>query len=178
MNSQLYDSSAIETTNFKDKGKLLCKTGARVSTIVDRKLIKEFNTMSVVDMNKAKKFELKKFLNLDQDLIHLIEENLEGLSELYLQYSRISDKTTFNRMALSSYIKFLKKADIIMSIPEQLKKFYLALGNSIMKKQFNVSQIKQFNAKEKSSVSQNQATLTDDEKLYQQKIQVKNYILN
>ena len=170
LNSQLYDSSAIETTNFKDKGKLLCKTGARVSTIVDRKLIKEFNTMSVVDMNKAKKFELKKFLNLNQDLIHLIEENLEGLSELYLQYSRISDKTTFNRMALSSYIKFLKKADIIMSIPEQLKKFYLALGNSIMKKQFNVSQIKQFNAKEKSSVSQNQATLTDDEKLYQQKI--------
>lgn len=170
LNSQLYERPAIEKTNFNEKGKLICKEGSRVSTIIDRKLIKEFNTMSMADVNKVKKFELKKFLNLNQDLIQLIEENLEGLSEIYLQYSRISDKTTFNRMALSSYIKFLKKADIIMSIPDKLKKFYLALGNSIMKKQFNVSQIKQFNAKEKSSISQNQATLTDDEKLYQQKI--------
>lgn len=170
LNSRLFEKPEIETTsNFNEKGKVMINPNARLSTVVDKKLIKEFNSMSILDA-KHKKFDLKKFLNLNPELVQLIQENIEGLSELYLQYSRISDKTTFNRMSLSSYIKFLKKADIIMSIPDQLKHVYLALGNSIMKKQFNISQIKKFDVKEKISISQNCPTLTDDEKIYQKKI--------
>ena len=136
------------------------------------------NTNTVVTNKrhiKHKKRTLNTLLTVHSDIIAIINENMTALSELFHIYSRMSDKTNLNRMSLWSYIKFLKHADIVISIPNSLRKVYNDIGTSIMKKTFNISQIKQFNSKEKSSVCLNKASLTADEKLYMKKI---NMIVN
>ena len=136
------------------------------------------NTNTVVTNKrhvKHKKRTLNTLLTVHPDIIAIINENMTALSELFHIYSRMSDKTNLNRMSLWSYIKFLKHADIVISIPTSLRKVYNDIGTSIMKKTFNISQIKQFNSKEKSSVCLNKASLTADEKLYMKKI---NMIVN
>ena len=145
------------------KGNTVYDKNTKLTTIANTNVLKQYNS-------KHKKYNLNTLLNVDSEIIAIINEHINGLSELFHIYSRISDKTTFNRMALSSYVKFLKDADIVFAIPDSMRKVYNELGNSIMKKTFNVSQIKQYNPKEKSSISLNKITLTDDEKLYTKNI--------
>ena len=72
-------------------------------------------------------------------------------------------------MSLSGYIKFLKYANIIVKIPEEMKKQYSKMGEQIMKKNFNISEIKIFDIK---NGSQNCAPLilNEAEKDYKKKI--------
>ena len=156
--------NAYENNNESiSKGNTIYDKNVKLTTLANTNVLKQYNS-------KHKKYNLSTLLNVDSEIIAIINEHINGLSELFHIYSRISDKTTFNRMAVSSYVKFLKDADIVFTIPNSMRKVYNELGNSIMKKTFNVSQIKQFHPKEKSSVCLNKITLTDDEKLYTRNI--------
>ena len=149
-----------------EKGNILCKTGIRENILIDNNMLKSFNSLSIYN---NRNYNLKQLLNLNSNIISLIEENFEGLSELFLNFSKLNDKLTFNRMSLSAYLKFLKYANIVVKIPEEMKKNYLKMGEQIMKKNFNISEIKRFDIKEGSKTCA-PLILNETEKDYKNKI--------
>ena len=172
-NTQITNNNTISNNNLtninnieKEKGNIICKTGIRENILIDNKMIKTFNSKSIYEI---KNYNLKEILNLNSKMISLIEENIEGLSELFLKFSKVNDKLTFNRMSLSAYIKFLKYANIVVKIPEEMKKQYSKMGEQIMKKNFNISEIKRFDIKNGTKTCA-PLILNEAEKDYKKKI--------
>ena len=165
-NNNSISNNNMNNEKEKEKGNIICKIGIRENILIDNKMIKQFNSLSIY---KNKNYNLKEVLNLNNEIISLIEENIEGLSELFLKFSKLNDKLSFNRMSLSAYIKFLKYANIIVKIPDEMKKQYLKMGEQIMKKNFNISEIKRFDIKNGSKTCA-PLILNEAEKDYKKKI--------
>ena len=114
--------------------------------------------------------DFENFLNVNSDVVNLISSKLESLNEIFLKYSKINDKLEFNRMSFSSFLQFLKDSNILIGIPETLKTKYSKMGERLMQKTVNVSEIKTYNPKFKGSVPCQNAVYTPAEKFYRYKI--------
>ena len=114
--------------------------------------------------------DFENFLNVNSEVVNLISEKLESLSEVFLKYSKINDKLEFNRMSFSSFLQFLKDADILICVPVEMKEKFRKLGEGLMQKSVNVSEIKTYNSKYKGSVPCQNVVLTQAERFYKSKI--------
>ena len=114
--------------------------------------------------------ELKKVLNVSSSVQNYIINNLDNINEIFLKYSKIHDKLEYSRMTASSFIQFLKDADIIYAIPEDKKNNYRKLSNTIIKRNYNISEVKKFNQTLKYSVSTININLSNEEKNYRKNI--------
>ena len=114
--------------------------------------------------------DLENFLNVNSEVVKVILDKLDSLSEIYLKYSKINDKLAFNRMSFSSFLTFLKNSNILIGVPENMKSTYKKIGERLTQKNINVSEIKTYNRKYKGSVPCQNAVLTDAEKDYKLKI--------
>jgi hypothetical protein len=100
----------------------------------------------------------------------MISNKLESLNEIFMKYSKINDKLEFNRMSFSSFLQFLKDSNILIGIPKNMRNKFRKLGESLMQKSINVSEIKTYNRKYKGSVPCQNIVLTEAEKFYKLKI--------
>jgi hypothetical protein len=80
---------------------------------IDTKTIKEFNLKSKI----YGEGDLRSLLSVDTEVFTYIQNKLEHLKELFQYYSLIGDKLSFNRMNISSFRKFLKDCDILITKP-------------------------------------------------------------
>ena len=94
----------------------------------------------------------------------MISDNLEGLEEIFLRFSKVNDKLAFNRMSFSAFLLFLRKSDILIGVPEKMRADYKKMGERLTQKNINVSEIKTFNQKYKGSTPVQNVVLTDAEK--------------
>ena len=114
--------------------------------------------------------DLENFLNVNSDVVKMISDNLEGLEEIFLRFSKVNDKLAFNRMSFSAFLLFLRKSDILIGVPEKMRADYKKMGERLTQKNINVSEIKTFNQKYKGSTPVQNVVLTDAEKGYKTKI--------
>ena len=114
--------------------------------------------------------ELKKILSVSPSIKNDIINNIENLSEIFLKYSKIHDKLEYNRMTISSFIQFLKDTNILYSIPEEKINNYRKLSNKIIRKNYNISEVKKFDQTLKFSVSCSNINLSKEEKNYKKNI--------
>ena len=189
-----------ENSKNMHKGEEICKQSKNVNEMINKQLIKTLNSTSAIQGNpklrggkkksksvdKSKKndlieekgpkniippiLDLENFLNVNSEVVKAISEKLDGLAEIYLTYSKINDKLAFNRMSFSAFLTFLKKANILIGVPENMKKAYRKMGERLTQKNVNVSEIKTFNRKYNGSVPCQNAVLTEAEKDYKLKI--------
>ena len=100
-----------------------CKDINKKNNEINKKIIKDLNSTSSPNIklrsknnknNKNNKdFILENLLNVDEDVIKIINDKMENLSELFLQYSKINDKLAYNKMSLSAFLLLLKNAKIL-----------------------------------------------------------------
>ena len=182
----------------KHKGEDICKNSRNINELINKQLIKTLNSTSTIqensqhlrgknkqkkDLNKTKNendkqiknpiipiLDLQNFLNVNSEVVKEISDKLESLAEIYLKYSKMNDKLAFNRMSFSAFLKFLKDANILIGVPDNMKSTYRKMGERITQKNVNVSEIKTYNPKFKGSVPCQNAVLTDAEKDYKLKI--------
>ena len=181
------------------KGEEICKNSKNINELINKQLIKALNststfqdkshilrgrkkqkknfdkTKSNINENKEKSqiipiLDLENFLNVNSEVVKVISEKLESLSEIYLKYSKMNDKLEFNRMSFSAFLKFLKNANILIGIPENMKETYRKMGERLTQKNLNVSEIKTYNQTYKGSVPCKNAVLSNAEKDYRLKI--------
>ena len=114
--------------------------------------------------------DLQNFLNVNSEVVKVISEKIDSLSEIYLRYSKINDKLAFNRMSFSAFLKFLQNSNILIGVPENMKGTYRKMGERLTQKNINVNEIKTYNQKYKGSVPCQNVVLTDAEKDYKLKI--------
>ena len=114
--------------------------------------------------------ELKKILNVSPSIKTDIINNIENLSEIFLKYSQIHGKLEYNRMTISSFIEFLKDANILSVIPQEKKSNYRKLSNKIIRRNYNISEVKKFNNTLKLSISASNINLTKEEKNYKKNL--------
>ena len=114
--------------------------------------------------------ELKNILNVSSAVKNDIIKNIENIYEIFLKYSKIHDKLEYNRMTASSFIQFLKDANIIYEVPEDKKNNYRKLSNRIITRNYNISEIKKFDNTLKLSVSCNNINLSKEEKKYRKNV--------
>ena len=194
------DRTITHQENSKNlhKGEEICKDSKNINEMINKQLIKTLNSTSTIQGNsklrgKKKNFNLSKtksnlnevkekkniippildlenFLNVNSDVVKVISEKLDGLAELYLKYSKINDKLAFNRMSFSAFLTFLKNANILIGVPENMKKAYRKMGERLTQKNVNVSEIKTYNKNYKGSVPCQNVVLTEAEKDYKLKI--------
>ena len=194
------DRTITHQENSKNlhKGEEICKDNKNINEMINKQLIKTLNSTSTVQgksklRGKKKNFNLSKtksnlnevkekkniippildlenFLNVNSDVVKVISEKLDGLAELYLKYSKINDKLAFNRMSFSAFLSFLKNANILIGVPENMKKAYRKMGERLTQKNVNVSEIKTYNKNYKGSVPCQNVVLTEAEKDYKLKI--------
>ena len=123
-----------------------------------------------MQLNLPSILDFENFLNVNSDVVNLISEKLEKLNEIFLKFSKMNDKLEFNRMSFSSFLQFLKKANILIGIPNSMKEKYRKIGETLMQKSVNVSEIKTYNKKYKGSVPCQNVVLTQAERFYKYKI--------
>ncbi|MCQ2818895.1 MAG: hypothetical protein MJ252_16640, partial [archaeon] len=116
--SELFEVKKIQAPEFEEKGEFVCKKDAKLPELVDENLLQEYHNLN---SESKTDFNLNKLMNLKENLIELLQNNLQGISELYVRYSRIQEKTTFNRMTVSAYLKFLRDIEAIYTPTEQAK---------------------------------------------------------
>ena len=114
--------------------------------------------------------DLENFLNVNSEVVKMISDKLESLEEIFLKYSKINDKLAFNRMSFSAFLQFLRNANILIGVPEQMREQYRKMGERLTQKNINVSEIKSFNQKYKGSMPVKNVVLTEAEKDYKNKI--------
>ena len=148
----------------------------------DLKTTKSFNIIKNDNLNeyykdKIKKedyylsiSELKKILSVSPSIQSDIISNIENLSEIFLNYSKIHDKLEYNRMTISSFIQFLKDTNILYVVPNQKKNTYQKLSNKLIKRNSNISEVKAFNHTLKLSISASNINLSPEEKNYRKNI--------
>ena len=178
-NTELSKDNNNNLTTFK--GNIICREGIRNCTLIDKDLLKSMNSLRIsttenYEKNKVKfkemlsLLDLSKILSVSQNIIDLISQNLEPLSEIFMRYSSIMDKLDYNQLTMSSYIKFLVDADIVIAIPESMKKIYDKMSTQIQRKNLNVSEVKKYNINIKGSVPCYNLYLTSKEKEYKSKL--------
>ena len=134
------------------------------------------NKTNINDENQMKNdiripiLDLENFLNVNSEVVKLISDKLDSLAEIYLRFSKISDKLEFNRMSFSAFLKFLKCSNILIGVPENQRDNYRKMGDRLAQKNINVSEIKIYNKEYKGSVPCKNVVLTDAEKDYKMKI--------
>ena len=126
------------------------------------------NTKYKIELPSILDFE--NFLNVNSEIVNLISEKIESLNEVFLKYSKMNDKLEFNRMSFSSFLQFLKDSNILIGIPKEMREKFRKVGEQLMQKSVNVSEIKTYNKKFKGSVPCQNAVLTQAEKFYKYKI--------
>ena len=114
--------------------------------------------------------DIENFMNVNSEVVNMISNKLESLNEIFMKYSKINDKLEFNRMSFSSFLQFLKDSNILIGIPKNMRNKFRKLGESLMQKSINVSEIKTYNRKYKGSVPCQNIVLTEAEKFYKLKI--------
>lgn len=114
--------------------------------------------------------ELKKILNVCASIKNVIINNVENLSEIFLQYSKIHDKLDYNRMSISSFLQFLKDSNILLVVPEEMKNDFRKLSHKLITRNYNIAKIKNFNRTLNYSVSCKNIPLTDKEKDYKKNV--------
>ena len=181
----------------RNKGEDICKDSRNINELINKQLIKTLNSTSTIHDNsqnlrgknksktdKKKKnlnekqikkpiipiLDLQNFLNVNSEVVKKISDKLDSLAEIYLKYSKMNDKLAFNRMSFSSFLKFLKDANILIGVPDNMKDTYRKMGERLTQKNVNVSEIKTYNQKIKGSVPCQNAVLTEAEKDYKLKI--------
>ena len=128
-----------------------------------------------LNINKKNDFlisisDLDDILSVSQNVKEEIINKIEKLSEIFLQYSKISNKLEYNRMSFSSFIKFLEDAHLLLVIPEYKKIRYRKISDNIMSKTFTISSIKKFENSLQSSVSCKEITFTREEINYKKNV--------
>lgn len=101
----------VKETNFENK--TVTSFPKYDKNQIDTKTIKEFNL-------KNKNFgevDLRSLLSVDREVFTYIQNKLDHLKELFQYYSVIGDKLSFNRMNISSFRKFLKDCEILLTKP-------------------------------------------------------------
>ena len=114
--------------------------------------------------------ELKKILNVCASIKNVIISNIENLSEIFLQYSKIHDKLDYNRMSISSFLQFLKDSNILLVVPDEMKNNFRKLSHKLITRNYNISKVKNFNRTLKYSVSCKNIPMTDKEKDYKKNV--------
>ena len=114
--------------------------------------------------------ELKKILNVCASIKNVIISNIENLSEIFLQYSKIHDKIDYNRMSISSFLQFLKDSNILLVVPDEMKNNFRKLSHKLITRNYNISKVKNFNRTLKYSVSCKNIPMTDKEKDYKKNV--------
>jgi hypothetical protein len=164
------------------KGEFICNKAMKKNEfnmnnnnkIIDRNIIQNLNI--IFENSKEKKILiLQNLLNLKEELIDLIYDNLDGLIELFFKFSKFNDKINYNYMTLSSYLKFLKSADIIISVPDEFKNNYLEISDQLKQKSMNLGEIKRYDSKINKEIQCTVLTKNKSEKDYLNKV---NNILN
>ena len=142
----------------------------------NEKLVKD-NNLNNYFKEKTKKekdylsiSELKKILNVSPSIQNDIINNIENLSEIFLKYSKIHDKLDYNKMTISSFIQFLKDTNILSSIPDEQRNNFRKLSNKLIRKNYNISEIKKYDQTLKGSVSCNNINLANDIRKYKKNI--------
>ena len=115
-------------------------------------------------------FELRKILSVSPSIKDEIINKIECLSEIFLKYSKIHDKLEYNRMTFSSFIQFLKDSNILYFVPEEQRDNYRKLSDTIIKKNYNISEVKIFDQTLKGCVSSSNINLSNEEKQYRKNI--------
>ena len=115
-------------------------------------------------------FELRKILSVSPSIKDEIINKIEYLSEIFLKYSKIHDKLEYNRMTFSSFIQFLKDSNILYFVPEEQRDNYRKLSDTIIKKNYNISEVKIFDQTLKGCVSSSNINLSNEEKQYRKNI--------
>ena len=189
-----------ENSKISYKGEEICKNSKNLNDIINKQLIKTLNNTSIIqensyvlrggkkpfsktmnktntnDENQMKNdiripiLDLENFLNVNSEVVKLISDKLDSLAEIYLRFSKISDKLEFNRMSFSAFLKFLKCSNILIGVPENQRDNYRKMGDRLAQKNINVSEIKIYNKEYKGSVPCKNVVLTDAEKDYKMKI--------
>ena len=179
-------------TNILKKGEEICKDTKTINELINRQLIKTLNTSSNTNYLKDKKklyntintednnnknkdkdipiLNLENFLNVDSDVVKVISEKLDSLGEIYLKCCKMYDNRVFNRMSFSAFLQFLKIANILIGIPENMRENYRKMGEKLTQKKINVSEVKTFDVNLKGSINCQNALFTDEEKNYMQNI--------
>ena len=98
------------------------------------------NTKYKIELPSILDFE--NFLNVNSEIVNLISEKIESLNEVFLKYSKMNDKLEFNRMSFSSFLQFLKDSNILIGIPKEMREKFRKVGEQLMQKSVNVSEIK------------------------------------
>ena len=114
--------------------------------------------------------ELRKILSVSSSIKDDIINNIEYLSEIFLKYSKIYDKLEYNRMTISSFIQFLKDTNILYCVPDEQKNNYRKLSDKLIKKNYNISEVKTFDQSLKCCVSSSNLNLSNEEKKYRKNI--------
>jgi hypothetical protein len=120
LNSNLFN---FELRDIRDSYVNLDVKFQRNENAVDTKIIKEFNGQ----LKNNGDFNLRSLLTVNQEIFTYIENDLKFYREVFLYYAKMGDKLNFNRMNMSSFLRFVKDCDIFYQIPkEKKKKFYTA----------------------------------------------------
>ena len=174
--------NTLKSKSKNMKGEFICNKAMKKNEfnmnnnnkIIDRNIIQNLNI--IFENSKEKKILiLQNLLNLKEELIDLIYDNLDGLIELFFKFSKFNDKINYNYMTLSSYLNFLKSADIIISVPEEFKNDYLEISNQLKQKSMNLGEIKSYDSKNNKEFQCTVLTKNKSEKDYLNKI---NNIIN
>ena len=174
--------NTLKSKSKNMKGEFICNKAMKKNEfnmnnnnkIIDRNIIQNLNI--IFENSKEKKILiLQNLLNLKEELIDLIYDNLDGLIELFFKFSKFNDKISYNYMTLSSYLNFLKSADIIISVPDEFKIDYLEIGNQLKQKSMNLGEIKCYDSKKNKEFQCTVLTKNKSEKDYLNKV---NNIIN
>lgn len=114
--------------------------------------------------------ELQNILSVSPLIKEEIINNIENLSEIFLKYSKIHDKLEYNRMTISSFIQFLKDTNILYCVPDEKRNDYRKISDTIIKKNYNISEVKKFDQTLKCSVSFTNINLSNEEKNYKKNV--------
>ena len=172
--------NTLKSKSKNMKGEFICNKGMKNeinmninNKIIDRNIIQKLNI--IFENSKEKKILLQNLLNLKEELIDLIIDNLDGLIEIFFKFSKFNDKINYNYMTLSSYLKFLKSTDIIISVPDEFKNNYLEISDQLKQKSMNLGEIKRYDSKINKEIQCTVLTKNKSEKDYLNKV---NNILN
>jgi hypothetical protein len=120
LNSNLFN---FELRDIRDSYVNLDVRFQRHENAIDTKVIKEFNGQ----LKSNGDFNLRSLMTVNQEVFTYIENDIKFYREVFLHYAKMGDKLNFNRMNMSSFLRFIKDCDIFYQIPKEKKKnFYTA----------------------------------------------------
>ena len=173
INSSPYTSRQITEKNLEDEKNEINNNYTLTNTSLrNRNIFTNDNFNKYFEKPKSTNNYLISISDLDEILMvsprikSEIANKIEKLSEIFLQYSQISNKLEYNRMSFSSFIKFLEDVDILLVVPKKQKLKYRKISNSIISKISTISSIKKYENSLKLSISCNNITLSNEESDY------------